>query len=204
MGFGGGGSGSFVLPNHDHTNVLADGGELLEATTLIDGITLAAWMSANSKMQLVESWTSTGGETSKVFTTDFDKSLHSEMIFILAAQAVAVGTFAPTFSFDSTVAAFYGRAYKNGVATTTSNAAAITLNPTFDGNGYSSFIELHITAVTHADCWWRSSSDTGQSVIYGGGSNSGPLNTEGIIRDFTFNFAALQSNSTIHQYARMI
>ena len=44
MGFGGGGSGSFVLPNHDHTNVLADGGELLEATSLIDGITLKAWL----------------------------------------------------------------------------------------------------------------------------------------------------------------
>ncbi len=44
MGFGGGGSGSFVLPNHDHTNVLADGGELLEATSLIDGITLKAWV----------------------------------------------------------------------------------------------------------------------------------------------------------------
>lgn len=48
MGFGGGGSGSFVLPNHDHTNVLADGGELLEATSLIDGITLAAWIAANA------------------------------------------------------------------------------------------------------------------------------------------------------------
>ncbi len=46
MGFGGGGSGSFVLPNHDHTNILADGGELLEATSLIDGVTLQTWVSA--------------------------------------------------------------------------------------------------------------------------------------------------------------
>lgn len=43
MGFGGGGSGSFVLPNHDHTNILADGGELLEGTSLIDGVTLQTW-----------------------------------------------------------------------------------------------------------------------------------------------------------------
>jgi hypothetical protein len=46
MGFGGGGSGSFVLPNHKHTNVLADGGDLEEAVTLVDGVTLAAWLTA--------------------------------------------------------------------------------------------------------------------------------------------------------------
>ncbi len=46
MGFGGGGSGSFVLPNHDHTNILADGGELLEGTSLIDGVTLQTWWTA--------------------------------------------------------------------------------------------------------------------------------------------------------------
>ncbi len=46
MGFGGGGSGSFVLPNHKHTNVLADGGELEELVSLIDGITLKAWLDA--------------------------------------------------------------------------------------------------------------------------------------------------------------
>lgn len=50
MGFGGGGSGSFVLPNHDHTNVLADGGELDADVSLIhDGInavTFDAWIAA--------------------------------------------------------------------------------------------------------------------------------------------------------------
>ncbi len=36
MGFGGGGTGSFVLPNHTHTNAIANGGALVGATSLID------------------------------------------------------------------------------------------------------------------------------------------------------------------------
>ena len=44
MGFGGGGSGSFVLPNHTHTNVLADGGALVAATTLVGAATLDGWV----------------------------------------------------------------------------------------------------------------------------------------------------------------
>jgi hypothetical protein len=46
MGFSGGGTGSFSLPNHNHTNVLLDGGELDEAVSLIDNgatVTLKAW-----------------------------------------------------------------------------------------------------------------------------------------------------------------
>ena len=46
MGFGGGGSGSFVLPNHTHTNALADGGALPSATTLIDALTIQAYSDA--------------------------------------------------------------------------------------------------------------------------------------------------------------
>jgi hypothetical protein len=46
MGFGGGGSGSFVLPNHLHTNGVADGGDLEELVSLIDGITFKAWLDA--------------------------------------------------------------------------------------------------------------------------------------------------------------
>ena len=57
MGFGGGGTGSFVLPDHLHTNALADGGALDEAVSLInDGaadVTFAAWMTANSKLHLL-------------------------------------------------------------------------------------------------------------------------------------------------------
>jgi hypothetical protein len=46
MGFGGGGTGSFALPNHTHTNVTEDGGELEELVSLVDGATLQAWVSA--------------------------------------------------------------------------------------------------------------------------------------------------------------
>ena len=43
MGFGGGGSGSFVLPNHTHTNVLADGGALSDTSSLVDAATIQVW-----------------------------------------------------------------------------------------------------------------------------------------------------------------
>jgi hypothetical protein len=49
MGFGGGGTGSFSLPDHNHTNVLQDGGELDETVSLIDNgatVTLKAWIDA--------------------------------------------------------------------------------------------------------------------------------------------------------------
>ncbi len=74
MGFGGGGSGSFVLPNHDHTNVLADGGELLEATSLIDGVTLKAWLDAGlatiptDVFELLDDHTAAGTESTYTFT----------------------------------------------------------------------------------------------------------------------------------------
>ncbi len=48
MGFGGGGSGSFVLPNHKHTNILADGGELEELVSLVDGATMKVWVTAEA------------------------------------------------------------------------------------------------------------------------------------------------------------
>jgi hypothetical protein len=48
MGFSGGGTGSFSLPNHEHTNVLEDGGQLDEAVSLIDDegapVTLETWL----------------------------------------------------------------------------------------------------------------------------------------------------------------
>ena len=44
MGFGGGGSGAFSLPDHDHTNAALDGGELSDLVTLVDGVTLQSWL----------------------------------------------------------------------------------------------------------------------------------------------------------------
>jgi hypothetical protein len=75
MGFGGGGSGSFVLPNHDHTNVLADGGELEELVTLVDGSTLAAWYAANRQgLELIENFSTRDSTlSSKTFTHTFDQ-----------------------------------------------------------------------------------------------------------------------------------
>lgn len=50
MGFGGGGSGAFSLPNHLHTNALLAGGALDEAVSLInDGVgdvTFITWINA--------------------------------------------------------------------------------------------------------------------------------------------------------------
>jgi hypothetical protein len=46
MGFGGGGSGSFVLPNHEHTNAVADGGELDQTLSLMNGVIMQTWRKA--------------------------------------------------------------------------------------------------------------------------------------------------------------
>jgi hypothetical protein len=78
MGFGGGGSGSFVLPNHEHTNVLADGGALVGATSLVDAETLDAWFATEfassfalenpAKLKLIETHLPAAAES----TYDFD------------------------------------------------------------------------------------------------------------------------------------
>ena len=117
MGFGGGGSGSFVLPNHDHTNVLADGGELLEAISLIDGITLKAWLDAailtavpfTPKYELLDDHLAAGVESSYTFTPT------------VPLDIVDYSKFVVEISGDSS-AAFDLRTVINGVGGTANNS----------------------------------------------------------------------------------
>ena len=77
MGFGGGGSGSFVLPDHTHTNAIADGGDLEDLVSLVDGATLQAWFDAEfalvkpvySKQTIVPTTAQTTTSTSLVDMT---------------------------------------------------------------------------------------------------------------------------------------
>jgi|APSaa5957512493_1039668.scaffolds.fasta_scaffold04521_8 hypothetical protein len=44
MGFSGGGTGSFVLPDHTHTNAIANGGALVGATSLVDAAVMDTYV----------------------------------------------------------------------------------------------------------------------------------------------------------------
>ena len=79
MGFGGGGTGSFALPNHDHTNALEDGGELLENTTLVDGSTMLAWL--NSKNFITKAWTQLAHVDATGSSHEIDSGTITEMDF---------------------------------------------------------------------------------------------------------------------------
>jgi hypothetical protein len=101
MGFGGGGSGSFVLPNHEHTNVLADGGALVGATSLVDAETLDAWFASEFALQtvgqlrLIETYTEAAASgTTKTFTLPaaFDPDVQAELVLM--------GWIFPTATFD--------------------------------------------------------------------------------------------------------
>jgi hypothetical protein len=46
MGFGGGGTGSFSLPDHEHTDTLQDGGALVGNTSLVDSETLDTYVAS--------------------------------------------------------------------------------------------------------------------------------------------------------------
>ena len=100
MGFGGGGSGSFVLPNHDHTNVLADGGALDEAVSLInDGaadVTMLAWIQAilTARAPTVQSVT-LGASTSTTSAAKVDVTGMS-----ITLPNVAGGKWIATFVID--------------------------------------------------------------------------------------------------------
>ncbi len=130
MGFGGGGSGSFVLPNHDHTNILADGSALDEAVSLInDGaadVTFNTWCNAliatgllANKLELLDdsgdlasaaTYTYTPGTAltstkySKIFTVyDF------QMTAILALQCKVNGL--ATATYGNIIDGHYGTVY---------------------------------------------------------------------------------------------
>lgn len=108
MGFGGGGSGSFVLPDHDHTNGLADGGELLQATSLIDGITLQAWLEANSKLELIEKYTEAAASaTSKIFNTGAPYSQADFSKLVLIFDFVTNASMSLDVEVDASAAANY-------------------------------------------------------------------------------------------------
>jgi len=68
MGFGGGGTGSFSLPDHLHTNALLAGGSLEELVTLVDGATMAAWFAGKEKFELLDEHVAAGTESTYTFT----------------------------------------------------------------------------------------------------------------------------------------
>jgi len=74
MGMGGGGTGSYSLQNHEHSDALLDGGALDENTTKVGVDTLLAWITSKRQgYELIESWVVDGSApTSHNFNHDFD------------------------------------------------------------------------------------------------------------------------------------
>ncbi len=101
MGFGGGGSGSFVLPNHKHTNVLADGGALVGATSLIDLETIDAYFATEYAL-VKPTFTNTSaantsfstGSTSLVNVTSAAVTLQAtgKFLFVASCSGQITGT----------------------------------------------------------------------------------------------------------------
>lgn len=104
MGFGGGGSGAFSLPNHDHTNALLHGGALDEAVTLInDGgadVTLLSWWNGvyatktPAGYEILDTYECAVAEASHTFTPGIPLSpdVYSKLTVVIQCEAVTTGS----------------------------------------------------------------------------------------------------------------
>ncbi len=113
MGFGGGSSGSFSLPNHKHTNTLLDGGELKDLETLVDGATLNAYIQAKldaqtnlGQQKLIETHRAITTETS--YTFNFTQPDMDNEYLVLDGFLIPTLNFTPQCVFGDGTGAFYG------------------------------------------------------------------------------------------------
>ncbi len=129
MGFGGGGSGSFVLPNHDHTNVLADGGELLEATTLIDGVTMKAWIDAEmlaastGRLELLHTYEAGSAEATTTWTPSATVATNKYSKYIVDYSMEATAAFNLQMKINGLGAALYNYSGFTGALGTWTDAS---------------------------------------------------------------------------------
>jgi hypothetical protein len=143
MGFGGGGSGSFVLPNHDHTNAAADGGALDEAISLInDGaadVTFATWISnilaskAPIKQNVIKTADTTSTSTSLVDIPDLTLTMGG-------TGGVTMVTMILSYSLSTTSNSFF--TFADGGTDQTGQ----TMKRTTNSAGYDKSIAITYTA----------------------------------------------------------
>lgn len=94
MPFGGGGSGSYSLQNHKHTNTLQDGGSLDSTASLIDSVTIASYVQglidSTNKVVLLDEYTAASAESTKTFT--FSPALDNDTYSKIIIQVMYRGT----------------------------------------------------------------------------------------------------------------
>ncbi len=158
MGFGGGGSGSFVLPNHLHTNGAADGGDLEEAVTLVDGATMLAWWNAKlaaaatGSLELLDSHKAVGTESTYTFTPGTALALADYS----AIRVYIAGSSTASFELRCVINALGGTSYRssgtrnsNGVNTgiaTGTPAHLVLMSATMNNvaQEYAGYLELQM------------------------------------------------------------
>ncbi len=133
MGFGGGGSGSFVLPNHKHTNVLADGGELEDLVSLVDGATLQAWVTAEIAAVQTTFTQEVDKLTSDFSTTSNTKVAVTGLSVVLGATGQALMTMDLTWRNSTNKNTQYAEIYDG-----TNDIAACAQNSEINSSGGSS------------------------------------------------------------------
>ncbi len=173
MGFGGGGSGSFVLPNHTHTAVLQDGGVLGGASSLVDAETLDAWfvsefaksmaLESVGKMSLIETYTEASATgTNKVFENIVYHSENDACLILDCTFTPSAGTALTCVISNTTGASYFFNALRYNSASVThytgSSATTATLAPSvafvsYDSVRVKTMFSLEDGSVTRNITW---------------------------------------------------
>jgi len=123
MGFGGGGSGSFVLPDHTHSSVLDDGGELERLITKVDLDTLQTYRN----FELLDAGILGSAAISYTFTpsTEIDFTDYSKVVMIIQGAKAEAGTTTAQFILNGITGNYhYEKLSVNAGAGTFSGATA--------------------------------------------------------------------------------
>jgi len=108
MGIGGGGTGTYSLQDHTHTNADEDGGALVGDTTLVDAETLDTWFNSSfdarvvtPKMTLVDNYETGTPESSHTFTPstaiELDEIIKFKIIWNIGFSSISAY---PQFTFN--------------------------------------------------------------------------------------------------------
>jgi len=128
MPFGGGGTGSFSLPDHLHTDVVQDGGELERDVTLVDGETLEEYVDSKVGTVPLAFYKATVAESSHNF--NFSPAIQfgdfSKLIVIIAGRTNNV-SFNLLLQYNAVVTAYLS---KRNTVTATVNTPTISSDGT--------------------------------------------------------------------------
>ena len=156
MGFGGGGTGSFSLPDHTHTATLQDGGSLEDLASLVDDVTLQTWVSAEIASAVTsptKQLVTLGSTFSTTSTTLVDITGMSITVanktngkFVMSANmtssALAINNASFAWSDDGVVGQDFVQHFSHV------GNEIVTLNHVGDSDGQVVKLQCHITSTT--------------------------------------------------------